>query len=452
MIFLILILGLILRFVSLNQSLWLDEATSILTARDLTFSDILTKFSPGDFHPPLYYLMLKVWMMMLGSSEVAARSLSVVLGISTIYIVFLIGKKLFNKNIGLVSALFLATAPLHLYYSQEARMYSMETLLATIVVYFVITKKFLWLTIFSAALLYTDYLPVFLLASLVVYLIIYEKKYIVYVFGWIIATGVIFLPWIPTLLTQIQSGVGVRQNAPLWWQTLGRTDLKELALVPVKFIIGRISSYNKIFYGSIVAVAAVPFFITLIESLSQFSKTKLLWWWLAGPLILSSLFGTIFSGFSYFRLIFILPAFYLLVAYGGISINQKVLKLIVIGGILIVNIIASSIYLFNPRFHREDWRKAVIWIEENARQKTAATLFIGNGQREAYHYYAKFVPDVKIEDISKNKFNVIYLMRYAQPIFDPQDEVRYKLENIGFEKTVEWDFNGVGVWKYENRY
>ncbi|MCK4588787.1 glycosyl transferase family 39, partial [Candidatus Woesebacteria bacterium] len=80
MIYAILILGLVLRLISINQSFWLDEATSALVARDMSFAQILSQFSPADFHPPFYYFLLKIWTATFGVSEVGARSLSIIVG------------------------------------------------------------------------------------------------------------------------------------------------------------------------------------------------------------------------------------------------------------------------------------------------------------------------------------------------------------------------------------
>ena len=60
MILAVIIFGFLLRVISLNQSFWLDEATSGLVVRNFNLGEIITKFSPGDFHPPLYYLILKI--------------------------------------------------------------------------------------------------------------------------------------------------------------------------------------------------------------------------------------------------------------------------------------------------------------------------------------------------------------------------------------------------------
>lgn len=446
MIVLILILGLLLRLVNINQSLWLDEATSIVVARDFSFSEILTKFSPGDFHPPLYYLILKIWMSLVGSSEVAARSLSVIFSLGTILYIYILGKRLFRHAVGTLAALLLATAPLHIYYSQEARMYMLVTLLAMIVAYFVIKRNFFGLTLSSVALLYTDYLPVFLLGSFFVYFLIYDRKYLKNVVIWVGTTFMLFTPWISTFLNQLRIGSGVKESAPIWWATLGKTNVHELLLVPVKFIVGRISSYNKILYAISVAAAAIPFTFSLFNSANKFQRTKLLWFWLLGPIILTAVFGIFFSGFSYFRLLFILPAFYLLVAYGVLELKNKQLRRWVIGGLILVNLTASGTYLFNSRFQREDWKGAVSYIENNS-GVSSAVVFVSKNQRDPYHYYANKVPSFGPEGIVLN-FPEIWLMRYVQPIFDPKDTVRSKIEDMGYQKVDERDFNGVVVWRY----
>lgn len=135
MIWLILLIGLIVRIILLDQSLWLDEAINIVNAKNLGFLDFVTKYPIGDFHPPLYFAILWIWGHLFGFSENIARLPSVLLGVGTIGLTYLIGKDLFSerssptgKKVGLLGALLLALAPLHVYYSQEARMYSLATL------------------------------------------------------------------------------------------------------------------------------------------------------------------------------------------------------------------------------------------------------------------------------------------------------------------------------------
>ena len=83
MIYLVLFFGLIFRLISLNQSLWLDEATTALVAR-MPIADFFTKFMPADFHPPLYYIVVHFWVRLFGASEISLRIPSIIFGILTI--------------------------------------------------------------------------------------------------------------------------------------------------------------------------------------------------------------------------------------------------------------------------------------------------------------------------------------------------------------------------------
>ncbi len=467
---LILVLGLVLRLVNLNQSLWLDEAISINSARNFSVVELLTKFSPGDFHPPLYYLMLKLWVGLFGFGEVAARMLSVIFGVATIYMVYLIARELsrrvtlLHKGVtpeswALLSALFLATAPLHIYYSQEARMYVPATFFASSVVLFFLKllkkqSRSLWigLVLASVLLLYTNYLPGFLFLALILYLIVFERPHLKkHAKEWLftlIAVAVSVSLWLPTFLQQLQSGLAVKTNDPQWWNVLGRTSLKQIALVPLKFTIGRIPVDSSYYHVGAITVISTLFVGLFYKAAKIFRETKFLWLWLLVPALSVAILGLRLPIFSYFRLLFLLPAFYLLLAVGAFSFKRETLRWASVTLILLVNIISSGIYLFNPRFHREDWRSAVSFIESRS-EENSATLFVGEGQREPYKYYAKTVPSFGPDGLSQGPFDTIYLMRYVQPILDLQDILRQKVEESGYRKLGEYDFNGVVVWEYK---
>src|SRR3989344_8831102 len=90
-IILILLLGLGLRLINLNQSFWLDEASqaqlSSLSLSQIWFS------RPADFHPPLFYFLAHFWLQ-IGRSETWLRLLPVLFGVLTIYVIYILGKKL----------------------------------------------------------------------------------------------------------------------------------------------------------------------------------------------------------------------------------------------------------------------------------------------------------------------------------------------------------------------
>lgn len=119
---LVLALAAFLRFYRIGaQSLWNDEGTSAaLALRDLA---AITRDAAHDIHPPLYYWLLHFWVRLWGTGELALRSLSALLGVATVALVFLIGDSLFGAGVGLLAAFLSAISPFQVYYSQETRMY-----------------------------------------------------------------------------------------------------------------------------------------------------------------------------------------------------------------------------------------------------------------------------------------------------------------------------------------
>ena len=456
----ILFLGLILRLVSINQGLWLDEATSAILARDFSFFDILTKFSPGDFHPPLYYLILKLWSFVFGTSELGLRSLSIFTGVASIFVLYLIVKELFNRRAALVSSLLLATSGLHIYFSQEARMYVLASFFVLLSIYFFVKMvkggragNWICFSIFIALSGMTHYLTLLMLPVFWIYAILQKNKFICFkkLFTSHIILFVFGLLWLPTFVRQLSVGLQVKELSPVWWLTLGKTNFKEALLVPVKFMIGRVSWDNKYLYGFIVFLLFSFFGLLIYDGIKRWRKNhslKIILLWLAVPYSTALILGFWFSIFGYFRLLFILPAFYVLVALGVDSLKKNIFK-IVLGLTLIINLFLSGYYLINPKFHRENWRELVDYISQSNNLDKSMVIFVTYGQREAFRYYDP-AGKIKVNGpaLIYDGYDIIWLMRYAQPIFDPNDSVRKDIEKLGYLKIGEHNYNGVSVWKY----
>ena len=131
----IVLIGAFLRVYQLSaQSIWLDEAFSVRISQLPVLQMVLA--TAGDVHPPFYYFLLHYWIMVFGTSESAVRLLSVLFGVLSIPMIYIVGRQLFNKEAGLVAALILALSSFNIYYSQEARMYSLMVLLALLSMHF----------------------------------------------------------------------------------------------------------------------------------------------------------------------------------------------------------------------------------------------------------------------------------------------------------------------------
>ncbi|HEX7292479.1 MAG TPA: glycosyltransferase family 39 protein [Conexibacter sp.] len=113
---------------AIGGSFWMDEGLSVGIASH-AFGDI-----PGvlrqDGSPPLYYLLLHVWMDAFGRSEMAVHWLSLTAALLTIPAAMWAGWSLWGKRAGYVGAVVCALIPFLTAYGEEARMYALMALLA----------------------------------------------------------------------------------------------------------------------------------------------------------------------------------------------------------------------------------------------------------------------------------------------------------------------------------
>ena len=517
-IYLILILGLILRLIVINQSLWLDEAIGALAARDFSYGGILTNFMHFDNHPPLYYLTLRFWTDIFGYSEISLRMPSVLFGVATIYFVYLISKKITyqsptTNSISLFSAILLATSQFHIYYSQEARMYSMATFFSTLSIYaflFIVesTKKLKYWVIFSIAtttLIFTDYMPVFLLPVFFVYPIFRKKDWQWWKKYFLTFVPILFLGflWLPTLLIQFSKGKWLLETLPSWKNVAGGATLKQLALVWTKFSLGRITFLDKYFYYSLIFVASTPFIIALFRAFtntehfnarmkrtqrnklvepkgreyrgllaigSLFSALRkgrflLIWLWLTIPLLLGFIVSFLFPAFIYFRYLYIVPAFYLLVSIGVQGFRKKIVKVVLMASLLFVNIFSYFVYILDPHQQREMWREATQFVEDNAKD-AEIIIFEFTEPFAPYKWYARGLVAARgvTDSISANPESTsqltsdtikdkkgVYYFEYLRDLSDPQRVVEGTLKNQGFSVNKIYNYVGVGQIYYWTR-
>src|SRR4051812_27381220 len=152
----------ILRFATIDvQSYWFDEALTAKLLR-LPLGDMLSQLPDTELTPPLYYVLAWPWVHVFGSGEAALRSLSALFGIAVVPVAYLIGRELFGRRgPALATAALVAFNPLLVWYSQEARPYSLLVLTCALSMLFC-ARRSVWLwALFSALALLTHYFAAF---------------------------------------------------------------------------------------------------------------------------------------------------------------------------------------------------------------------------------------------------------------------------------------------------
>src|SRR3954451_2767424 len=119
---LLMVVSLALRTGALSTGYWIDEGIAVgIASHPLT--DI-PRILGQDGNPPLYYVLLHLWMLGFGDGEAATRALSLLFALLAIPASFWAGSRVFDRRAGFVSAAGAAGAPVFSYYPQGAGVYS----------------------------------------------------------------------------------------------------------------------------------------------------------------------------------------------------------------------------------------------------------------------------------------------------------------------------------------
>ncbi len=198
---------------SIGQSIWFDEGYSILLAKS-DFSQLMA-LTAVDAHPPLYYILLKLWGSVFGFSEFALRSLSAVALSGAVIMMMLLLKRLFSIRVALLTLPFILLAPFLIRYGYEVRMYSLASLIVVAATYVLVIaheKQRWWQWALYALLvaigMYTLYMTLVVWLAHVVWLVVQsvrKKQYAVWKAPWFYAYGgavILFLPYALTFINQ----------------------------------------------------------------------------------------------------------------------------------------------------------------------------------------------------------------------------------------------------------
>jgi mannosyltransferase len=232
-------LGAVLRFATLGaQSYHHDEIVTASRVLRVGFGHAMDAVGFSESAPPLYYALAWLWTQVAGTGEWGLRSLSAIAGVATIPVAFLIGRELRGRRAGLSAAALVAVNPMLLWYSQEARAYSLLCLFCALSLLFCVRallregsgrRDFVLWGVFSALALATHYFAVFPLIAEVV--LLWRRR------------GRAMLPglWIVGLAAALLAPLAYHQMSYGHAEWIGRFSLgHRLGEVAISFMVGEI--------------------------------------------------------------------------------------------------------------------------------------------------------------------------------------------------------------------
>lgn len=426
----ILLLGLFLRVYNLaGESIWLDEEYSVTVAQKGVFQ--IFERSSYD-HDPFYHILLHFWINFWGVSEFSTRFLSVLFGFFAIIMIYNVGKLIFSKEVGLISSLLLALSEFHIFYSQEARMYSLMTILTLASYYFFIKLlkeknriALIGYILSSSFLTYTHIFGFFLIIAQNIYvftMFVLSKKVNKLNFKrWTflqIIIMILYAPYISSLFTHIIvkdfsiPEASIYSTIDTFRVFSGAHSGGFTSRVSLGVLFLLLSLFAMIAIEKVKGSMDWKDFFKSIESyrlnigLSNVNTIYLLLLWLLTPVLLPFLISKFY--YSIYRIRYTIGAslaLYLLTAKGinnikfssikrirNINFDYKYLKLVIIGIIITLSLVKISSYY--ERVDKEQWRDAVYYIETNA-ETGDLLLFNAGFTQDVFDYYSKRTDLVK---------------------------------------------------------
>ena len=196
-----------------SEPYWYDEAFTAYLSR-LPFWSMLGAMA-GDTHPPIMYTLSWVIAQATGSSSpVILRLPSALFSAIGSAELFRLVKRFSGNKAGMLASGLFSVLPAQIYYGQEARMYSLMSLLVLGMMNSVLSSNWLRTALCGCLLMFTHNLSILYVVPIGVWSILRSN-------GKIFrhaALGLSYAPWIPTLLYQTRqiqdNGFWIVNNTP----------------------------------------------------------------------------------------------------------------------------------------------------------------------------------------------------------------------------------------------
>ncbi len=222
------------RFWHLTDScLWFDEIFSVHAAEH-PWGEILPFVAKDLIHPPLFYLLLKLWIAAGGESLFWLRLFPVVLSILALFPLWMLCRELRLKPPAIIVSfgLFAVNGAL-IKYAQEVRMYSLLLFLSLMSIwlfsrYYFRGKSFWVLVIVNILLVYTHYFGWLVVGTEVLSILIAQRIKILRTLLMLAVTAAAFVPWLIGIYSYAEPGTSIKQNIG-WMQRPGIGSLFEFA-------------------------------------------------------------------------------------------------------------------------------------------------------------------------------------------------------------------------------
>jgi 4-amino-4-deoxy-L-arabinose transferase-like glycosyltransferase len=382
-----------LRLIGLEaQSLWRDEVDAIRFAGQPLAELVQTFAAPGE-NGPLYYLVLRPWLEMAGDSAFALRFFSVAWGVLAVALTYRLARRLLPRlpAAALLAALLAAVSPYLVWYSQEGKMYALVVALALLSMerYLAALQRggggrWLAYVLVTSAAFYSHLIAALLVpVQIFVFFLRPRGERAVRWRPWALSLAVLTLPYLPLLAWQL----------PL----LLRPAETGYAFVPLpQMLYSLLTTYSLGVVWQGAAWAVVPFVALATAAVLAWqdrplpaASLGLLLCWLLLPILGFFAVTLVRPLFTARYLIFVLPAYLLLLALGLVALWRRSRLLGGLSLILLLLLVGRGLWLQATTPLKADFRGATAYLAERLSAGDLILFQIPYGHHSFDYYYQR---------------------------------------------------------------
>ena len=340
-----------------------------------------------DPQPPFYPILLRIWMRIFGTQEAALRALSLLAGLLTIPVIYITGKTLINKNAGIYAAALLTYSPLHIWYAQEARGYTLATLLTLSAFYFFymaqkysLRKSWSLFILLMTMAIFTNYFSILLIVAGWIFVVFQRKNALITQWSAVtIILAVLFSTWIPVLARQIPF-------VQKYFSWVPKPEFFSLVTTIKEFSLGYITLSPLVFFLNLLFFTSICL-LGILRLKRETSFILLIFFLL--PISITYLIGQRNPVYITRQLMIFSPFYYLLVAAGIDCLKFALLRfLVLLCLILYVSTSLLNYYRDVPGggLIKKPFKPALFFIEKNW-QKHDVAVHAHPSTRAPFRFY-----------------------------------------------------------------
>ncbi len=389
------------------QSLWRDEVDALRFSQ-APLATMVANFTRPGWNGPLYYLLLRAWVALAGQSAFALRYLSLLFGVLAVACTYRMARIWFSVPVPALSAVLFATSPYMVWYGQEAKMYALLTVLAMAALYAYVQalRGGHWAHWILGLILTWTSIGVHIMAGLLIPLMVAlyfawwpvaraQWRQALLALAGLAVPAFVALPWVwPTLVQGGDIGhrfVSLLGIARVMAHALSRGILPDDAGWPIGL------SLFALLAGTLLWTDRGPLsgFLGTVQRASparaglqegRIGDVLALWAWILVPIVGLYLISLRLPIFVDRYLIWVGPAFYILIARGLDQIRRRWLAVLVVCLVLMMWLNGRGIVQQCTRPVKSDFRAAAEYVREH-RQPGELALFHISYVRYTFEYY-----------------------------------------------------------------